>query len=390
MADSKLDAKYKQFDKVFDTLAGVVSLLDLITDIIILIGWYQQHRLIFFYISLGILLFAQLAYVVVFYFNHGDKDDILHSLVSIICTLPFAPFLSFIFYFVSDNDSKLRTFIDKYLLCFNFDWDGHSSSADLSPRQNWLEEKLFKHIGFLIEAIFEAFPQSILQLAAIVYYNEPNWISILSILISMTSVCSKLFLLIAAIVDYKAWKATIWLWGCFVVDFFGIFFVVSFAFYTPSNPEHTPYFLIVRDIILWEQIICVAPCVAVASIGTHIYWTLKWSEDIFFCCCYCCGVTILWAIGLFAGGLVMTVFNTFWAGFTVLYLGTATRLPYYSEPRELYDDAIEWILEGATRVTDINSETNDVIVTRSQDQIIRVCVLNKYILNEHKEYRKKE
>ena len=58
-------------------------------------------------------------------------------------------------------------------------------------------------MGFLIAAMIEAFPQPILQLTAIVNYNEPNWIYILSILISMSSVCSKLFLVTATAVEYR-------------------------------------------------------------------------------------------------------------------------------------------------------------------------------------------
>ena len=73
--------------------------------------------------------------------------------------------------------------IDNHLLCYHFIWDSNNTGSELSPQQQWLENKVFKHLLFLIEAIFEAFPQSILQLTAIVYYNEPNWISILSILI---------------------------------------------------------------------------------------------------------------------------------------------------------------------------------------------------------------
>ena len=80
--------------------------------------------------------------------------------------------------------------------------------------------KVFKHLGFLTEAMIEAFPQSILQLAAIVYYNEPNVISIISILISMCSVCGKLFLLG---MEAGPWLHRLYLWLTFVLDFLGIF-----------------------------------------------------------------------------------------------------------------------------------------------------------------------
>ena len=58
-----------------------------------------------------------------------------------------------------------------------------------------MEDKVFKHMGFILEAMVEAFPQAILQMTAIVYFNEPNVISIISIMISMLSVASKSFVL---------------------------------------------------------------------------------------------------------------------------------------------------------------------------------------------------
>ena len=189
--------RYKVVGLVFDIIAAIVSLLDLTTDVIILITWYYQDRMIFFGISLSILILAQCSYVTLFYYNHGNSDrDWCHSAISVLCTLPFSPILSFIFYLVGDNDSCMRIFIDRFCICFNFEW-GHSvGSSQLSPVQNYLEKKLYKHLGFLLEAMIEAFPQSILQLTALVYYNEPNAISIISILISMSSVCSKIFLLV--------------------------------------------------------------------------------------------------------------------------------------------------------------------------------------------------
>lgn len=194
--------KYKLIGLIFDIIALIVSALDLTTDIVILVTWYYQGRMIFFGISLSILILAQCSYVTLFYYNHGstanNEHAFCHSALSLLCTLPFSPILSFIFFFVADKDSCLRIVIDNFCLCFNFDWStaGSGDSPHLTPVQNYLERKLYKHLGFLLEAMIEAFPQSILQLTALVYYNEPNAISILSILISMSSVCSKIFLLV--------------------------------------------------------------------------------------------------------------------------------------------------------------------------------------------------
>eukprot|EP01084_Bolivina_argentea_P275227 469314_1 len=245
---------YKLVGYIFDVIAAIVSLLDLSTDIIIMITWYYSERMTFFYISLSILILAQISYITVFYYNHGETfggiKSIYNSCISLLFTIPFTPFLSFIFYIVSDKNSKLREFIDKYLICFNFEWGTHYIDLDASPQQQWLDEKLYKHLGFLLEALIEAFPQSILQLTAIVYYNEPNIISIISILISMCSVCSKLLLLLLT-GEFKGWKLKLWLWLCFVVDFFSIFFIVSFAFYNPNNNNLQIYFITIRNIYIY-------------------------------------------------------------------------------------------------------------------------------------------
>ena len=97
-------------------------------------------------------------------------------------------------------------------------------------------------------------------------------------------------------------------------------------------------------------------------------------------------MTVLWIIGLFAGFVVMTLLNTFWVGFTVFYLGTAQRLPYRNYLWSFFADGIEWILNEATNVTDINSESDDIIIPKAKDRIIRVCLFNKFVLDQHHTY----
>lgn len=145
----------KAIGALFDIMAGVVSLLDLTTDLIILITWWNEGRMVFFYISLVILSLAQCSYLIVFYMLHGKKKPCCHSFLSVLCTIPFAPILSFIMYFVSTEDSKLANFIDNYLLCYNCRWEQHSPDRTKSPMQQAIDEKLHKHIGFLMESLIE-------------------------------------------------------------------------------------------------------------------------------------------------------------------------------------------------------------------------------------------
>eukprot|EP01083_Nonionella_stella_P193652 714971_1 len=93
-------------------------------------------------------------------------------------------------------------------------------------------KKLSRHFGFIIEALVEAFPQAILQMVAIVYFQEANLIAIISILLSMLSVSTKAF--VFSIATALNLKQLFFNWCCAVTDFFGVFFAVTWVFYTPA------------------------------------------------------------------------------------------------------------------------------------------------------------
>ena len=72
----------------------------------------------------------------------------------------------------------------------------------------------------------EALPQSILQLISMVYYNETNLISILSILLSMTSIMTKTFVISQGI----EWKSYLFVWLLSLLIFF-IFFLLFHGYF---------------------------------------------------------------------------------------------------------------------------------------------------------------
>eukprot|EP01084_Bolivina_argentea_P121139 214717_1 len=310
---------YKLFGIIFDLFGALISLIDLVTDVIILITWYNENKMTFFWISFSILIMAQLTYLLTFHCMHAARHNIPYAILSFIFTIPFAPCLAFIFYFVSDEDSYLRQFIDnKSVICFNFDWHKNEINVDANRKQQYLENIFYKHIGFILEAVVEAFPQSILQLTVIVYYNEPNILSIISILISMTSVCSKVFLYVTS--SYKGnfvgWKLKLFSWLSFVIDFFGVFFLISFSFYNPKNEHFQSFFIHIGNIILWLSSIGILPIVIVTCLGLYIFYTINifvnnWnnnlhiSQSICLCICYFIGMTLLLFIGLLLIGLLL-------------------------------------------------------------------------------------
>ena len=78
----------------------------------------------------------------------------------------------------------------------------------------------------MLEAFVEVLPQSIIQLIAMVFYQETNLTCVISILLSMTSIMSKM-LIISRGID---WISCIFSWLCVCTDFFDIFFIVSLIF----------------------------------------------------------------------------------------------------------------------------------------------------------------
>ena len=343
--------------------------------------------MIFFWISLSILILAQISYISVFYFNHGDFDSDGRWILSLICTIPFSPILSFIFYLVSYDNSIIRTFIDK-LFCFNFSWHSQTPDPNQTPAQQYLDEKLYKHLGFILEASIEAFPQSILQLTAIVYYNEPNIISILSILISMSSVCSKILLLVLTGNSLK-WRMKLFIWLSFVVDFFGIFFIVCYAFYSPNNHNLYQYFLIIRDMYFYQFIICIVPFAVCGSIGLHLYWTITVSteNDWYKLPFVCCGISILWIIGLFITLLIMEIFTVVWAGMVISDMIPSSRLPYKKKALQFFAYFYEWIGTECKDIIDVGNQ-NEIIITQDEDKMIRLCIFNMITLEQHPEITK--
>ena len=151
---------------------------------------------------------------------------------------------------------------------------------------------------------------------AIIYYQEPSTIGIISILLSLLSVATKALMFSQAVV----FSVFIFNWLSLVIDFFGIFCMLSWVFYNPDNSgiiTQWGYIWIYQVFAMWA--LCCLWCFA--TIGPEIL-TEQWNdtfrkEDItkghkicevimkFFCsACFfigCCGLALLGiTIGLFS------------------------------------------------------------------------------------------
>eukprot|EP01084_Bolivina_argentea_P194785 334283_1 len=221
----------KPFDVCYDVITALISLFDMITDVWILIQWYYQDRMVFFSLSLTILLLANFSYTIVFNTRYRDFYPCKICFFSWIL-LPIAPFLSIIMYFIDACGNEYE--------CAGYIFETRSERRwTENPTKNggepikWMQHKLSKHIGFVLQAIMEAFPQCCLQLVALMHFNEINIIAIISIIISMASISSKSLIFTAGTsINIKTMMFT---WIYIISDVFGIFLAISFVFYTQDD-----------------------------------------------------------------------------------------------------------------------------------------------------------
>eukprot|EP01084_Bolivina_argentea_P075538 136934_1 len=298
----------KEFDFVYDIIAALISFFDITTDIIILVQWYYQNRIIFFIASLIILILANFTYVLVFNIRYGDnyKHNPLKLCCCTCCALPLAPLLSFIFYFLHNWNRD----------CLFLNFYNYSQRKDESEARQWMEAKLSKHIGFLMEAIMEAFPQSILQMIAIMYYNEFSIISIISIIVSMISVSSK-SLIFSALTSINI-KTMIFSWIYVVCDFFAIFFVLSFIFYSGDYINENSIDIL-RTIWLYKMYIMTIPTCFICSIPVFLWGVEQIRYEMWDMNSYCCEIIVsiifvlpLWTLGMLLGTMMLEILCYSW------------------------------------------------------------------------------
>ena len=128
-------------------------------------------------------------------------------------------------------------------------------------------------------------------------------------------------------------KNCIFTWSVFVIDFIGIFFVVSFAFY--NSDELQIYFYNIRDIYLYLFIIGILPIALIGSFMVYIQQMITHCIDNpIFCVCIFCGFTVFLGIGLFAVILLLEIFCITWIALPIMFFG-----------RDVYDPFYKWAIK---------------------------------------------
>ena len=103
---------------LYDVVTVIISIGDMVTDIVVLISFYEEDRIIFFIISSIILCVAQLAYSVAFMWKYdvlysiydrfnsiGDITKAIFSIAFFLILLPFGSIIPIIMYLTDDQTS---------------------------------------------------------------------------------------------------------------------------------------------------------------------------------------------------------------------------------------------------------------------------------------------
>jgi hypothetical protein len=87
------------------------------------------------------------------------------------------------------------------------------------------------HFGFIVEAILEAFPQCILQMVCIIWYQEASPLAMYSILLSVTTIASK------GVVFSFSIDPIVFVFNvcCVLIDIFGFFATLTWICYLPAQ-----------------------------------------------------------------------------------------------------------------------------------------------------------
>ena len=277
----------KAADIFYDFSASIISITDVVTDVLVTIEFYREGSMTFFGISMTILIMAQLCYTMLFFMVFGYKyRDKKRSKQILFFTfvLPLGQLVP-AFLWIDSFNFKIINKIKQKL-----DLEIHTNSpnkpAGMDPLMWWIEKKFISHGGFLIEAIIEAFPQSINQMIYIVTKRKSTPLNVFSILLSMISVSSKTLML-----SYSMHRITfIFNFLCYSGDIFGIFTTLSWVFHK-TNHEITlvTWIYIIKLCVIVGTLICgvifILLCVFIMSISDDCTSTTN------NCCNNCCECT---------------------------------------------------------------------------------------------------
>ena len=225
----------KACNKLYDAITVIITLIDLITDILVItLFYYSRHGTVFFWSALSFVILTNICYVVLAILTFCSSLTRIKQIVWFLLLLPISPILPFLIYCASFPNSWIAiNIIDKFGL-ERIDWDHRNNNKNNSNNNNntswkrFTSEKLITNTVFIIEALCESFFLSIIQIIAMVSFEEyRNSYILISICFSLLSIIWKSILVSSGV----SIKSSIYKWLCFITDFYAILFVmISWAF----------------------------------------------------------------------------------------------------------------------------------------------------------------
>jgi len=373
----------------YDTLTACISLLDVATDIIVLLQFYNNGRMMFFWASLIILIIAQLSSILAFWGRHHRRNSPLLSVLLFFLLIPFAPFLSCLFYIVADAQRYKYLIANSCCLSALICNNPYTTYVDdnHSELQQWMQMKLYKHIGYCIESIFEAFPQSILQLISIIYYGDDiSILVIISITLSIISVCSKSFAFCVAVSTDT--KSIVFTWLCVTTDLISIFCTACIIFYGLRHADLHEPFRNLQIFFCYKLVICVIPVALIGSLGVNLYCTAhyisysmhhhnSWLHIIVYCVTVTLFIQLIWIVVLCLAVMSLEVLCLIWFALVFIEIGLNHRLSSSSKyARRFYLRLTKWIKSAQT----IKCDATKTCIPRDSLRVIRVFAINKILL----------
>lgn len=288
-------------DLFFDVFSTSLSFVDLISDVFVSVQFYQEGEYVCFWVSMCIFFMAQCAYVAQFEIQFGRSSDRdCKRALRCLLVFPVAQFVPLLVWLATAE----KKWVLRLLISFNL--NAHQSSppvATADPLQQYLSKKWREHIGFIIEAVVEAVPQSLLQMAYIVARGKATPLNVFSIASSLLTVCSKGFLF-----TYSIYPLMV-IFGacCFCADVTGVFATVSFLTMPYTSPSSTSYSLfgietlnlasylwMIKELTLFFVMVCLGLIVC-GAFSTEKSSSTSWCKHL------------LQMLGLLAGGITFFV-----------------------------------------------------------------------------------
>jgi len=242
---------FQLVDVFHDAFTVTFSLVDIMTDVLVCIEFYQNEHMIFFWCSIAIFCIAQLSYAFLFVGTWAADHRNTSKVFIFTAVLPFGQLIPVFIWL----ESFRIPWIDKCLTTLQLKPTGLSeqrdvalgytdgtgrrpeavesvseSAADEDSLWAYIQQKYAAHAGFLAEAFIEAIPQGVLQVVAIILLHDTTGLNVVSILMSISVVASKGYL-----VAYSIHRPSfVFNYLCIAGDSFNLFATATWLFMIPT------------------------------------------------------------------------------------------------------------------------------------------------------------